>query len=161
MDINAAVGGERGLSGEDRCGARRALGRSCAFGRERLALEYADRVSATPVDVPDDFFARLAAEFSEREIVELTATIAHENYNSKFNRPLRIEANNFCRFRYPRPRSCKRGGTDERPEATHDRLGADILSAHERLTRTIRGPAPRHAPRRTRALLRGALAAGR
>ena len=71
--------------------------------RERLALEYADRVSATPVDVPDDFFARLAAEFSEREIVELTATIAHENYNSKFNRPLRIEANNFCQIPLPTP----------------------------------------------------------
>ena len=63
----------------------------------------ADRVSATPVDVPDDFFARLAAEFSEREIVELTATIAHENYNSKFNRPLRIEANNFCQIPLPTP----------------------------------------------------------
>jgi alkylhydroperoxidase family enzyme len=105
MDINAAVGGERGLSREKidaALGARSAdeVGLST---RERLALEHADRVSATPVDVPDDFFARLAAEFSEREIVELTATIAHENYNSKFNRPLRIEANNFCTIPLPSP----------------------------------------------------------
>ena len=105
MDINAAVGGERGLSREKidaALGVRPAddVGLS---GRERLALEHADRVSATPVDVPDDFFARLAAEFSEREIVELTATIAHENYNSKFNRPLRIEANNFCTIPLPSP----------------------------------------------------------
>jgi hypothetical protein len=28
--------------------------------------------------------------------VELTAHIAHENYNAKSNRPLRVEANNFC-----------------------------------------------------------------
>ena len=34
--------------------------------------------------------------FSEREIVELTAHIAEENYNAKSNRPLRVEANNFC-----------------------------------------------------------------
>jgi aminoglycoside 3-N-acetyltransferase len=59
--------------------------------RERLALEYADRVSATPVDVPDEFFARLRSLFSEREIVELTGHIAHENYNAKSNRPLRVE----------------------------------------------------------------------
>lgn len=64
--------------------------------RERVALEYADRVSATPIDVPDEFFADLRRLFSEREIVELTAHIAHENYNAKAARPLRVEANNFC-----------------------------------------------------------------
>ena len=103
MDINAAVGGERGLS---RAKIDVALGVKTASEaglslRESLALEYADRVSATPVDVPDDFFARLDAELSEREIVELTATIAHENYNSKFNRPLRVESNNFCELPLP------------------------------------------------------------
>ena len=105
MDINAAVGGQRGLT---RAKIDAALGvRTPAdaglSAREALALEYADRVSATPVDVPDDFYARLAKEFSEREIVELTATIAHENYNSKFNRPLRIESNNFCELPLPTP----------------------------------------------------------
>ena len=69
--------------------------------REQLALEYADRVSATPVDVPDDFFEKLRAEFSEEEIVELTAYIAQENYNAKSNRPLRVEANNICDIPLP------------------------------------------------------------
>jgi alkylhydroperoxidase family enzyme len=104
MDINAAVGGERGLSREK---IDVALGirppDEVVTARERLALEYADRVSATPVDVPDAFFADLVKAFSEREIVELTATIAHENYNSKFNRPLRVEANNFCAIPLPTP----------------------------------------------------------
>ena len=70
--------------------------------RERIALEYADRVSATPVDVPDDFFAHLQQLFSEREVIELTAHIAHENYNAKSNRPLRVDANNFCEMPLPR-----------------------------------------------------------
>ena len=35
------------------------------------------------------------------------------------------------------------------PEATHDRLGADILSAHERLTRTIEARLPAMTPRPT------------
>src|SRR5262245_30633109 len=102
MDINAAVGGKVGLSREQ---IEVALG-SNEFGvlseRERIALEYADRVSATPVDVPDDFFAHLWQVFSEREIVELTTHIAHENYNAKSNRPLRVDANNFCEIPLPR-----------------------------------------------------------
>jgi alkylhydroperoxidase family enzyme len=105
MDINAAVGGDRGLS---RAKIEAALGvrlpsEAAISAREALALEYADRVSVTPVDVPDEFFAQLASAFSEREIVELTATIAHENYNAKFNRPLRIESNNFCELTLPTP----------------------------------------------------------
>ena len=72
--------------------------------RERVALEYADRVSATPVDVPDDFFARLRGLFSEREIVELTAQIASENYNAKMNRPLRVESNHLCEIPLPQPK---------------------------------------------------------
>ena len=53
MDINAAVGGKVGLS---RQRIEVALGFDEAHDlpeRERLALEYAGRVSATPVDVPD------------------------------------------------------------------------------------------------------------
>ena len=103
MDINAAVGGKRGLS---RAAIDVALGIRDPHelsAREQLALEYAERVSATPVDVGDELFARLAAAFTEREIVELTATIAHENYNSKFNRPLRVEANQFCEIPLPTP----------------------------------------------------------
>lgn len=102
MDANAAVGGKAGLSREK---IEAALGLRDAAGlsdRERVALEYADRVSATPVDVPDDFFATLQKLFSDREIVELTTQIAHENYNAKSNRPLRVDSNNFCDFPIPR-----------------------------------------------------------
>lgn len=98
MDINAAVGGKAGLDRTkiDAVIGARPMENGGFSERERLALEYADRVTATPIDVPDEFFERLRAAFTEREIVELTATIAHENYNSKFNRPLRIESNGFC-----------------------------------------------------------------
>jgi hypothetical protein len=48
---------------------------------------------------PDAFFAQLRAPFSEREIVELTANIAHENYNAKFNRPLRWPPITSARYR--------------------------------------------------------------
>src|SRR5262245_33054369 len=105
MDINAAVGGQAGLA---RAKIEAALGVQDGTElseRERLALEYADRVSATPVDVPDAFFARLRSLFSEREIVELTGHIVHENYNAKANRPLRVEASNLCEIHLPGQRA--------------------------------------------------------
>lgn len=101
MDMNAAVGGKAGLS-RDKIEAALGIGEGANLSeRERIALEYADRVSATPVDVPDEFFESLRRLFSEREIVELTAHIAQENYNAKSNRPLRVEANNFCEVPLP------------------------------------------------------------
>ena len=95
MDLNAAVGGRGGLTPET---IDAALGGDLSVlgEREALVVEYADRVTATPVDVPDAFFERIRAAFDERAIVELTATIAHESMNAKFNRALRIESNGFC-----------------------------------------------------------------
>jgi len=101
MDINAAVGGKAGLSRDAIEAALDVRPPDRLTERQQVALEYADRVSATPVDVQDAFFARLRSLFSESEIVELTANIAHENYNAKFNRPLRIAANDFCEIPLP------------------------------------------------------------
>ena len=103
MDIHAAVGGKEGLSREKIDAALGVKDCESLTERERVALEYADRVTAVPVDVPDEFYERLQRLFSEREIVELTAQIAHENYNAKSNRPLRVEANGFCEIPLPRP----------------------------------------------------------
>ena len=57
---------------------------------ERVALEYADRMTITGREVTDEFFARLRGIYSDDEIVELTAIIAWENASSKFNRALRV-----------------------------------------------------------------------
>ena len=63
---------------------------------ERLALEYAERITVTGERVDDALFTQLKARFSEAQIVELTAAIALENFRSKFNPPLGIEAQGFC-----------------------------------------------------------------
>jgi alkylhydroperoxidase family enzyme len=63
---------------------------------ERLALDYAERMTITGQRVDDALFARLKARFSEAQIVELTAAVALENFRSKFNPPLGIEAQGFC-----------------------------------------------------------------
>jgi alkylhydroperoxidase family enzyme len=62
---------------------------------ERLALEYADVMTRTPVEVPDVLFARLRERFSEAQLVELTSAIAWENYRARFDHAFGIESENF------------------------------------------------------------------
>jgi alkylhydroperoxidase family enzyme len=63
---------------------------------ERVALEYAERITYTDRQVDDAFFAQVRKHFTEPQIVELTAAVALENFRSKFNPPLGIEAQGFC-----------------------------------------------------------------
>ena len=63
---------------------------------ERVALEYAERITTTGQKVDDTLFSELKKHFTEAQIVELTAAIAMENFRSKFNPPLGIEAQGFC-----------------------------------------------------------------
>ncbi len=63
---------------------------------ERLALEYAERITYTDQKVDDALVDQLKRHFTDAQIVELTAAIAMENFRSKFNPPLGIEAQGFC-----------------------------------------------------------------
>ncbi len=63
---------------------------------ERLALEYAARITYTHRKVDDALVVELKKHFSDAQIVEMTAAIAMENFRSKFNPPLGIEAQGFC-----------------------------------------------------------------
>jgi alkylhydroperoxidase family enzyme len=58
-------------------------------------LEYADRMSQVPVEVPDALFIRLREQFDEVELVELTSAIAWENYRARFDHAFGIEGENF------------------------------------------------------------------
>lgn len=63
---------------------------------ERLALEYAERITYSDQQVDDTFFAELRKHFTEVQVVELTAAVALENFRSKFNPTLGVEAQGFC-----------------------------------------------------------------
>jgi alkylhydroperoxidase family enzyme len=63
---------------------------------EKAALRYAEEMSRTPVDVPDDLFDELRRHFDDRGIVELTAMIAFENTRARFNRAPHIESDRLC-----------------------------------------------------------------
>ena len=63
---------------------------------ERVALEYAEAMTITGQRVTDDLFARLRSLLDESQIVELSAAVALENFRSKLNPALGIEAQGFC-----------------------------------------------------------------
>ena len=63
---------------------------------ERAAIAYAEAMTITGQRVSDALFARVRASFDEPQIVELTAAVALENFRSKFNVALGIQAQGFC-----------------------------------------------------------------
>jgi alkylhydroperoxidase family enzyme len=66
---------------------------------ERVTLEYADSMTITGREVPDELFERIRRFYDEDALVELTATIAWENCSSKFNRALRIPSQGLWKRR--------------------------------------------------------------
>jgi len=67
---------------------------------EKLALEYADAMTQTPVEVPDALFAKLRERFTDTQLVELTATVAWENYRARFDHAFGVEAKGFTKGSY-------------------------------------------------------------
>jgi alkylhydroperoxidase family enzyme len=62
---------------------------------EKLALHYTVAMTATPVQMPEELFRALRAQYSERQLVELTASIAWENYRARFDHAFGCEAEGF------------------------------------------------------------------
>jgi alkylhydroperoxidase family enzyme len=67
---------------------------------EKLVLEYADSMTQTPVEVSDALFATLREKFSEVQMVELTSTLAWENYRARFDHACGVEAEGFTKGGY-------------------------------------------------------------
>lgn len=62
---------------------------------EKLVLEYADGMTRTPVEVPQELFEKLRARLNPAQLVELTTAIAWENYRARFNHAFGAESENF------------------------------------------------------------------
>lgn len=66
------------------------------FSREeRLAIAYADGMTATPVQVTDEQVAELVATFGGKGVIELTYQIALENMRARMNSALGITEQGF------------------------------------------------------------------
>ena len=60
-----------------------------------MALDYAERLTATPPTVEQALVEQLANHFDPGQIVEMAAIIAWENYRARFNSGLGVEGHGF------------------------------------------------------------------
>ena len=66
--------------------------RTAFNAKELLVIELADAMVAAPANISDDLYARLLKEFSEDQLMELSAQIAFENYRARWNRLFAVES---------------------------------------------------------------------
>jgi alkylhydroperoxidase family enzyme len=59
---------------------------------ERLVIELADAMATAPSNISDDLYARLRGQFSEEQLLQLSAQIAFENYRARLNRVFNVES---------------------------------------------------------------------
>ena len=64
---------------------------------EKLVLHLAVSLTRTPSDDSDELYGELKERFSERELVELSATISWENYRARFNRTFAVGSEGFSK----------------------------------------------------------------
>jgi alkylhydroperoxidase family enzyme len=68
-----------------------AASRSDFADKEKVALLYAERMTADSNNVDEALWAELRKHFDEGEIIELAAAIGLFNYFNRFNNGLRME----------------------------------------------------------------------
>jgi len=85
VDINSAVGRKAGLS-DDKLLAVRGDDLRIFNDTEGMVIELADAMATAPSNISDELYARLRNQFSEEQLMELSAQIAFENFRARLNR---------------------------------------------------------------------------
>lgn len=63
---------------------------------EKRVLRYAVAITHTPAEVSQELFNGLREHLDPKQMVELTAAIAWENFRARFNRGFGIESEGFA-----------------------------------------------------------------
>lgn len=100
MDFGSAVSRQVGISEEQLRSLSHAADSDAYSDLEKLAISYAEHMTRTPAEVPDELFAALRQHLDAAQLVELTATIAWENYTARFNRAMGVEPEGFSEGAY-------------------------------------------------------------
>ncbi len=101
LDIGSALSCEMGISERDLLGLRRFRESEWFSERERLAIEFAEAMTATPIALTDSLVEQVRATFTSTEMVELVAEVAWENHRARLNqalgvRPMGFSDGSFC-----------------------------------------------------------------
>lgn len=95
IDLGSAKAKQAGIS-EDQMRALFSHRESSVFSKnERLVLDVAEKMTRTPANVTDALFSELQTSFDSIQIIEILSTIAWENYRSRLNHALGIQAHGF------------------------------------------------------------------
>jgi alkylhydroperoxidase family enzyme len=95
VDIGSAVCRASGIGDETLAAIAKHQTSDLFTDIERLALDLAEAMSATPARVTDDLRSALLAHLSPGQLAELAATIAWENHRARLNRALGVRAAGF------------------------------------------------------------------
>lgn len=101
LDIGSALSAELGIGERDLLDLARYQESELFTAREKLAIEFAEAVTATPHALTDSLSEQLYAVFTKVEIVELAAEVAWENHRARLNqalgvRPMGFSDDAFC-----------------------------------------------------------------
>jgi len=131
IDIGSSIARRSGLSDEQLLALPSYRDSKLFSALEKLVLDYASGISATPVDVSDELFAALREHFDEAQLVELTSVIALENFRGRFNLALGIGAAGFSEGMVCAVPETKRtgGGEHAQPAPAAPAVGAHASGA--------------------------------
>jgi alkylhydroperoxidase family enzyme len=96
VDINSAGGRDAGITDAQLEDLAKFESSANFDRREKAVLRYAEAVTRTPADVPDNVFEEIRELFNTEQIVELTSAVALENFRARFNCALKIESDGLC-----------------------------------------------------------------
>jgi len=98
VDLNAATLLKRGIAAEKVEALEHWRDSDLFSPSERAALDYAEVITRTDLQVEDSHLQALGTHFDDDAVVELTGLIAFQNMSSKFNSALDVPPQGFCRI---------------------------------------------------------------
>ena len=97
MDIGSAVGRTAAGLSDDEIFAAQTGDASKFTHAEQLLLRLSEQLTATPANADNALFVELQKHYSEEQLIELAAAIAHENFRARFNRAFDVGSDElFC-----------------------------------------------------------------
>jgi 4-carboxymuconolactone decarboxylase len=94
VDLGSQICRNSGLSDEELLGLPRYHQSDLFSEQEKAALDYTVAVMRTPVEVTDDLFAHMKKQFTDEQIVEITALLTVVNLN-RFNAAFGVASAGF------------------------------------------------------------------
>jgi AhpD family alkylhydroperoxidase len=119
IDLNSATLLRRGASMDKIMALENWRNSSLFDERERAALDYAEGMTRSDIQIENDHFQNLRAHYEDDAIVELTGLVTFQNMSSKFNGALDIPSQGFCQL----PGMAREAPTGRDPDATPLRPG--------------------------------------